>query len=244
MSVTDFNWSQVASRRKIWEPNNPKPKSETSKASNTISRGLALTDLEISVQDFILEGLDHKDSQILSGIVRDTLLRNVEDEVKHEKALGRAKAAMSDYNPEFESEGQAIINAWNDLDCNPVLKTAVLEVGVFFPLLGMYSMWGGTSLGISARSISADESIHASSHRVAAQLLGTRPTKALNSLRLETLDWLGSDLDKDCVSMSKSRLIENSNRLIKSGTSDMMETSVYTVLCPYEISNRNFDTYG
>jgi hypothetical protein len=243
MSVQNFNWNGVSSRRKSWEPNDPKPLSETSRAPLTVSRGLALTNLEISVQDFVLDGLDRSDSQILTGVVRETLLRNVDDEVKHEVALSRAKLAMKNYDSSFESEGQSLIDAWNALDVNPILKTAVLEVGVFFPLLGLYSMFGATSLGISARSISADESIHASTHRVASQLLGARPTKALNKLRLETLDWLGSDIGDESY-MTKDRLIENSNRLIKSGKSDMTETSVYTVLSPYELSNSVVDSYA
>jgi hypothetical protein len=150
---------------------------------------------------------------------------------------------MKNYDSSFESEGQEIINAWNDLDVNLILKTAILEVGVFFPLLGMYSMFGGTSLGISARSISADESIHASTHRVAAQLLGARPTKALNILRLETLDWLGTNLGEE-THITKDRLIENSDRLIKTGKSDFTETQSYVVLSPYELSNSVVDSYG
>jgi hypothetical protein len=243
MSVQNFNWNGVSSRRKSWEPNDPKPSSEASRAPLTVSRGLALTNLEISVQDFVLDGLDRADSQVLSGIVRETLLRNVEDEVKHEIALSRAKSAMKNYDSSFESEGQEIIKAWNDLDVNLILKTAILEVGIFFPLLGMYSMFGGTSLGISARSISADESIHASTHRVAAQLLGARPTKALNILRLETLDWLGTNLGEE-THITKDRLIENSDRLIKTGKSDFTETQSYVVLSPYELSNSVVDSYG
>lgn len=243
MSIHDFDWNGVNSRRKIWNANDPKPQSETSSAPLTVSRGLALTALEISVQDFILDGLDRSDSQKLSGIVRETLLRNVKDEVKHEIALTRAKSAMKNYISKFEAEGQSLIDSWNALEENPILKTAVLEVGVFFPLLGVYSMFGGTSLGISARSISADEGLHATSHRVASQLLGARPTKALNRLRLETLDWLGTDVGSESY-MTKDRLIENSNRLIRTGTSDMVETSVYTVLAPYEINNNSMDSYA
>lgn len=243
MSIHDFDWNGVNSRRKIWNANDPKPQSEISSAPLTVSRGLALTALEISVQDFVLDGLDRSDSQKLSGIVRKTLLRNVEDEKKHELALTRAKSAMKNYNPRFEAEGQSFIDSWNALEENPILKTAILEVGVFFPLLGMYSMFGGTSLGISARSISADEGLHSVTHRVASQLLEARPTKTLNNLRLQTLDWLGQDLKEDGVNMTKDRLIRNSNSLIKSGTSDMLETSVYAVLAPYEIANTKMDSY-
>jgi hypothetical protein len=244
MSAHNFNWSAVASRRKSWEPNDPKPLSETSRAPLTVSRGLALTALEISVKDYILDGLDRADSAALPQIVRDTLLRNVEDETeRHDPSLRNSRAAMIDYTSSFEREGQSIIDEWDALDVNPILKTAVLEVGLFFPLLGLYSLFGGTSLGISARSISADEGIHAVTHRVASQLLGARPTKALNSLRLQTLDWLGTNLEEE-TGMTKDRLIQNSNSLIKSGKSSMIETQVYAVLSPYEISNRNLDTYG
>jgi hypothetical protein len=44
--------------------------------------------------------------------------------------------------------------------------------------------------------------------------------------------------------MTKDRLIENSNRLIKSGKSDMIETQTYAVLAPYEIANTKMDSYG
>jgi hypothetical protein len=244
MSVQNFDWNGVNSRRKSWAINDPKPLSETSSAPLTVSRGLALTALEISVKDYILDGLDRADAAALPQIVRDTLLRNVEDETeRHDPALRRAKSAMKNYDSSFESEGQAIIDAWDALDCNPILKTAVLEVGLFFPLLGLYSMFGGTSLGISSRSISADEGIHASTHRVTAQLLGARPTKALNKLRLETLDWLGTNLEQE-TSITKDRLIQNSDRLIKSGKSDLTETQTYAVLAPYELSNVSMDSYA
>jgi hypothetical protein len=241
--MTEFDWSAVSSRRRSWAPNDPKPTSEKTLAPKTISRGLALTDLEISVKDFIQDGISRQDAQVLTPQIQAVLLRNVEDEDKHLIALTRAKKALTDYDNSFESEALQIIAAWNECEDHPITKAAVLELGCFFPLLGMYNMFGSVSLGISSRSISSDEMIHSTTHRVAAQLVGARPSKSLNKLRLATVAWLGENLEEETPTMTKDRLLQNSNRLIKTGKSDLVETSSYSVLAPYEINNRSFESY-
>jgi hypothetical protein len=241
--MSNFDWSAVTSRRRNWSVNDPKPASEKTLAPKTISRGLALTDLEISVKDFIQDGISRRDAQVLTPQIQAVLLRNVEDEDKHLIALTRAKKALTDYDDSFENEARQIIAAWNECEDHPITKAAVLELGCFFPLLGMYNMFGSVSLGISSRSISSDEMIHSTTHRVAAQLVGARPSKALNKLRLDTVAWLGENLEEETPTMTKDRLLQNSNRLIKTGKSDLVETSSYSVLAPFEINNNSFDSY-
>jgi hypothetical protein len=236
-------FDRIETQRKVWQPNNPASMSEYALWADTVSRCLALTDLEPAVAEFITEGLDSPDTEKLQPAIR-TLRRNIEDEAKHELALTRAKAAMTNYSSSFEDEAVDLIKAWKSLPDNPITTAAVLENGVFFIVLPIYSQFGGTSLRITSASISADEQLHVRSHRAAAQLLGAKPSKALNALRKHTVDWLASSLIADGASWTKDRLMRNSDSLMKRGISDLLETRVANVNAPFELSNLAMDSYA
>jgi hypothetical protein len=230
--------------RKEWQPNQPAKNSDYCLAPNTISRCLSLTPLEPLVKGFILEGLDRSDHNVLGADAIAALLRNTEDEVKHELALDNAKQSLVDYNSKFEDEALQFIKAWNLLDDHPITKAAVLENGVFFVMLPLYATFGSAALRITANSISADEVIHVQTHRAAAQLLKARPSKQLDQLRIDTVAWLSSSLDETDGKWTKQRALKNSDSLMKRGVSDMMETAVATVLAPYELKSTSLDVYA
>jgi hypothetical protein len=239
-----FDWSTFASKRRAWQPNNPAPNSETSKAPLTISRCLALTALEPAVREFLQEGLDRSDMSKLGPAI-STLRRNQEDEVKHELALTRAKHAMVDYTPAFEAEADNLISRWTELTDNPITKAAVLENGVFFIILPIYNMFGSPSLQISSNSISGDEIIHVQSHRKAAQLLGARPSKELNNLRIDTVAWISATIGEETGGKwTLERCLKNSNSLMSRGISDLLETQVGSQLAPYELAGTMIETYA
>lgn len=236
-------FDRIEAERKSWQPNNPTPFSEKALWANTISRCLSLTDLEPAVAEFIAQGLDKSDQSKLQPAIR-SLKRNIEDEVKHEIALNRAKAAMINYNSQFETEANELIKAWKQLPDNPITIAAVLENGIFFLILPIYSQFGGASLRITSASISNDEQLHVRSHRAAAQLLGAKPSKELNSLRKTTVEWLSKSLIEDGASWTSDRLMKISNNLMKRGVSDLVETRVTNVNAPFELSNLSMDSYA
>jgi hypothetical protein len=197
------------------------------------------------VADFITNGLSKADLSKLDPGAIETLRRNIEDEEKHELALNRAKAAMVDYDPSFESEAQEIIQAWKDLPDPEIVKAALMENSIFFLILPTYSNFGGAALRITSNSISADERIHVISHRTAAQQLGIRPSKAINKLRKDTVKFLFTDLEEEVgAKWSLDRMMKNSDNLLKRGITDLVETAVGTVLAPFELSNSSIDSYA
>lgn len=235
--------AKINSQRRSWQPNNPSPKTETAKWSDTISRCLALTDLEPAVAEFIQLGLDRSDATKIQDLI-PTLQTNITDEIKHETALTRAKQSLKNYNSEFEFTAKQLISRWRSLSDNPITIAAVLENGVFFIILPLYSLGGSASLRITSNSISQDERIHVQSHRAAAQLLKAPPSKQLNKLRVETIDWLSDSLLCDRSHLTKDRLLANSQRLMQNGVSDLIETQAASVNAPFELSNNTLDKYA
>lgn len=244
MSSSTLDLSLLNSRRRSWQPNTPKPNSETSKASATISRCLALTNLEPAVATFITTGLDRQDSSRLSSEMVKTLKRNIEDEAKHEIALTNARNAMLDYDSSFETEAENICKEWLELVDNPIVAAAVMENSIFFLILPIYSLYGGSSLRQTAADISQDERLHVQSHRQAAMDLGVKPSKALNKLRLKTVEFISQDIEELGVNWSLDRMIKNSNSLLQRGISDLVETKSAGVNCPFELSNANISSYA
>jgi hypothetical protein len=233
----------VNSRRRPWQPNTPKPNSETSKASATISRCLALTNLEPAVATFITTGLDRQDSNRLSPEMIQTLKRNIEDEAKHEIALTNARNAMLDYNSSFEHEAESICKEWLELSDNPIVTAAVLENAVFFPILNIYASHGASSLRQTAADISQDERGHVQTHRQAAMSLGVKPSRNLNRLRLKTIEFLSQDIYELGIDWNLDRMIKNSNNLLQKGISDLTKSKFAGVNAPFEISNENLPIY-
>jgi hypothetical protein len=243
MKTLDIN--KINQSRRSWKPNNPDPFSERSQASKTISRCLALTSLEPAVASFIGNGLDKHDTTNLSQPLIDQLLINIKDEENHEVALTQCKMAMIDYDNSFEKEAAQLCKAWLAVSCNPITTAAILENGIFFLILPLYQLVGGASLKQTSRSISGDEAKHVILHREAAQRMNSRPTKEVNSLRIETIAFLARDIKEEMGGKwSVERMLNNSLSLLQKGTSDLVETRVASVSAPFEISNRNLENYA
>jgi hypothetical protein len=236
-----FDWNELENRRRVWAPNTPAENSEVCQAVETISRGFALTDLEPQVALFIKEGLDLADAAKIAPAKR-TLLRNIEDEVKHEIALNAARKATSNYDPQYEAEAKEIMDAWKSLPDSPIVTTAVLETAVFQPLLVLYARFGGISLRVTALDISGDERLHSISHRQAAMMLGTKPSKKLNNLRIDTVAWLAKDLNEG--GFDQARLLKNSELLQRRGISDMIETRANSVYAIMEMPTTSLSAYA
>jgi hypothetical protein len=240
--MSDVLWNYT---RKEWQPNNPAPNTDVTLAPDTISRCLSLSNLEPLVKQFISDGIDRQDRSVLGEGAIEALQRNMADEDKHELALTRVKQSLIDFSSTFEVEADQIINQWADLPDHPITKAAVLENGVFFIVLPLYSLFGSASLRVTANSISADEVIHVKVHRQAAKLLKAKPSTALNKLRQDTVAWLSKDLSEaNDPKWTQDRCLRNSASLMTRGISDMLETQVATVMAPFEVKNTTLDVYA
>lgn len=249
MEMKEFNWTRVEEKRKPWEPNSPKPNTETlsdftdcEKLNQVMSRCLALTPLEPAVADFITEGLDRIDLFKVSDAAINTLTLNIQDEVKHELALTRSIAAWKDYDQTQEVEAAQFINRWTNTKLNPILVSAVLEQCFLMQGLVVYSRFGGLSLRVTAQDISADEVRHASSNKAVAMLLGERPTKSLLDLLRDTVAWAFDGLNHR--GLTQERMLKNSLTLLKTGKSDFTETAEGVVYAPFEIKRNNASAYA
>jgi hypothetical protein len=176
--------------RKEWKPVAPTtPESCTAGAEDVLSRCLALRVLELPVKTLILEGLSKSEKGILTQEAIDTLLRNTQDEERHDQALGNCTAVFSNYDASYEAEASAIAQRWIDHPDHWATKVATLENGVFFVILPIYRQFGGPSLRVTSVDISADERLHVQTHRHTAKLIGRRPSASLDKLRKDTVAW-------------------------------------------------------
>jgi len=236
-------YERVSSRRKVWSPIFPSAQEQaTQGAEDTISRCLSLTNLEISVQDFIGQGLSKSDAHKLGEDGKECLLRNAEDEDKHLTALTNCCKVYKDYKLHVDAEG--ICQAWNAHPDFPITKAAVLENAIFFVILPIYRTYGTLSLRTTSLDISADESIHAMSHRHAAQQFGYKPSKSLDNLRKQTAAWL---IETFAVpNVDKELFMRSSDSLMYKGVAPELAamSQNYTVHSFFEKSSQTLPYYS
>lgn len=237
-------YSQVNSRRKEWEPICPTAiETAVEGAEDTISRGLALRKLELPVKEFILEGISRPETKSLGEEAISSLMRNTEDEEKHDTALNNCTVVYRDYNPKDEVIVDQILDAWKTHPDHPITKTAVLENGVFFVLLPLYRQFGGSALRMTSMDISADEINHVQIHRYVSKKLGQRPSKSLDDLRKATIAWLVANFS--VVGYSKDKFVKASDDLMYRGITDELEfTKTSTVPAFFERRNSTLPYYS
>jgi hypothetical protein len=173
------------------------------------------------------------------------LLSNMEDENKHDKALGFIVDAHGvDHRAEREAEN--IRKAWLSAPEHPVLKTAILERSVFFVLLPFFRFNGDVGIRTVASDISRDEQTHTALHAMVAHDIGEKTTPALNKLRRATVAWamdkLGSSSDKH---LNKDFWMRQSDSLYHQGKAPgLADTQRARMPCFFETSNVNLPQYG
>lgn len=242
MQNTATVYSQASSRRKNWLPISPtSAQTCTEGAEDTISRCLSLTDLEISVLNFINEGISKDEQHKITPEGVECLLRNVEDEEKHLEALTNCRKVFKDYK--HYKEAEAICKVWESHPDFPITKAATLENAVFFVILPIYRQFGTVSLRTTAVDISADESIHAQTHRYAAMQVGHRPSKSLDNLRKQTVAWLLEGFN--VKGFDKDTFIRASDNLMYRGVAPELNfTQTYQVHSFFEKANDDLPYYN
>ena len=237
-------YADVNAKRKVWVPVKPEKAEKPIEGSeDVLSRMLALRCLEIPVKNFILEGLSREDSKVIGKEGIETLLRNTEDEERHDKALNNCVAAFDGYNSKYEKTADSIADAWIKDSNHPILKTAYLETSVFFVMLPFIRKWGFSPLRVTSIDISADEVGHVRSHRQAARRIGHRPGPSLDKLRKATVAWMSQGLDFD--GMTQDKLLSISQSLMTRGVSSELNFSrSYQQPAFFETSNDALPKYS
>lgn len=192
---------KIESRRqdREWEPVRPNGTPNNS-PHTTLIRSLMLRRLEIPVK------LWTKHSTISLGEelgpdISAILESHAYDEDKHDKQLDW----LAEYwkvdslevwpKPTYQ-ESKRLCDLWENYPCEPIVKKMCLESGVFFPILGMMSVYSNTDIFTQSvrQWITSDENAHVASSRLIIKHLGLKIPRTLNDLVEETIDWIVENL--------------------------------------------------
>lgn len=242
--MTQSIYEKVELARKSWTPIQPTAMEHATPGSeDTISRCLSLSILELPVRDFIMDGISRQETQIIGEAGIRTLLRNVEDEERHDIALSNCRKVFADYNASYEAEAEAIADAWIRHPDHPIAKAAVLENGVFFVVLPLYRTFGSPAQRTSAVDISADEALHVRSHRQAVKDMQQSISASLDGLRKATVAWI---VEKFAVpGYTAAQFQRASDDLMYKGiTSELNFTQAFQVPAFFETHNSNLPYYN
>lgn len=237
------SYLKVISKKRTWTPTPVTKGVVVQGAEETLKRCLALRTLELPVKDMLSQGLE-RDLPDDIGVI-PALQSNMQDEDKHDKALGFVVAAHG-VDDEAEREAQAIRKAWLEAPEHPILKTAILERSVFFVLLPYLRFNGDVGIRTVASDISRDEISHVAVHAMVAHDLGLKSTPNLNKLRRATVHWamdlLGHSSNKY---LNKDFWMRQSDSLYTQGKADGLgETKRSRMPAFFEASNLNLPQYG
>lgn len=236
-------YTQIVQRKRSWTPTPVTAGELKAGSEETIYRCLALRTLELPVKEMLAQGLErHLPDD--PGVI-PALLSNMEDEDRHDQALGFIVDAHGiDHGAEREAEN--IRKAWLAAPEHPVLKTAILERSVFFVLLPFFRFNGDVGIRTVAADISRDEQTHTALHAMVAHDIGEKTTPALNKLRRATVAWamdkLGHSSDKH---LNKDFWMRQSDSLYHQGKAPgLADTQRARMPAFFETSNVNLPKYG
>ena len=129
-------------------------------AEETLRRALALRHMELPVGDFIRDALASE----IPAASRPLLESNIQDEIKHDIALGYIADAWG-VDTKAEAEALRLRDAWTEHPDHTVLKAMVAERAIFFVLLPFFRFNGDAACRTVSADISRDEQVHVSGIR-------------------------------------------------------------------------------
>ena len=235
-------YEKLIERRRTWTPVQTTAGELKSGAEETIYRALAIRHMELPVGTFIKEGLE-KD---VPKHARTLLELNVQDELKHDLALGYiAKAIGTD--PTAEAEALRLRSAWESHPDHTITKALVAERAIFFVLLPMFRFNGDSGLRTVSADISRDEQIHVATNSLVCRELGLSPSPSLDKLRKATINWILQPLGTDTYDryLDKKFWLDASDRLMYEGKApEFSETKAARMPAFFEHSNANLPQYA
>lgn len=237
-------YAEVDAKRKQWVPVSPATLDVAEEhAYDLLSRCLSLRVLEIPVKEFILDGLSRVEKSVIGEDGYISLMRNTEDEERHDIALANCVKVFKQYDESYEQGALEIAKAWQAHPDHPILKAAVLENGIFFMILPLLRRFGGASLRTTSVDISADEVGHVILHRHVAQELGQRPSQSLDNLRKATVDWIARNFQHVDIDAAKMRKASD-NLMYKGIAPELDFTKTFQVPAFFERGNDTLPYYS
>ena len=235
-------YQKLIDRRRTWTPVQTTPGELKHGAEETIYRALAIRHMELPVGAFIKEGLE-KD---VPEHARTLLELNVEDEEKHDLALGYIANSIGT-EPQAESEALRLRSAWEQHPDHTITKALVAERAIFFVLLPFFRFNGDAGLRTVSADISRDEQIHVATNSLVCRELGISPSNSLDKLRKATINWILQPLGKNTYDryLDKKFWLDASDRLMYEGRApELISTKTARMPAFFEHSNVNLPQYA
>jgi len=224
-------YKKLKARRRGWDVIKPTDKQNCVAGSEkTLSKALALSELEIPVGNWITQELA-KNPDIPQFLI-DFLQENIEDEVKHDEVLKNLRDVFPVQEDDIE-QAKSFAEEANRLAeiYSPLVLAGALETSVFFVVLPMYRFLGG----VAFRTVSRYKD------------LGYRRGNSIEKLRKNIIDWLVADLP----TTSDNRYLHadfwhiSSRNLYTQGSSkNLSETKRAVMPSFFESSNNALAIYG
>ena len=235
-------YDKLLDRKRKWSPVQPTKGELKEGAEETIKRALSIRQMELPVGSFIREGLEKS----VPSNARKLLESNVEDEERHDLALGYI-ADVHNVNDKDEKEGKLLRDAWISLPDHTITKALVAERAVFFVLLPFFRFNGDAALRTVSADISRDEQIHVGTNSLVCAELGLRPSTSLDKLRKATINWVMEPLGTNTYDkyLDKKFWLDASDRLMYEGKApEFSDTKRARMPAFFEHANTNLPKYA
>lgn len=238
MSVSIYE--KLLERKRVWTPVRPTKGTVKNGAEAAISRALALRSLELPVGEFIKQATSKDVPTESINLLRS----NVQDEIRHDLALGYA-AEVYGIDEKTEREAAQLTKAWVEHPDHTVLKAMVLERSVFFVLLPFFRFNGDAGLRTVSADISRDEQVHVATNTLICKELSLKVSKSLDTLRKATIQWVVESLGKsEDKFLDREFWIKQSDSLLYSGKAEgLTETKRPRMLAFFEHNNKDLPKY-
>jgi hypothetical protein len=235
-------YDKLMDRKRKWSPVKPTKGEVKYGAEETILRALSIRHMELPVGSFISEALEKN----IPDNARKLLESNVEDEERHDLALGYI-ADVHNVNDKDEKEGKLLRDAWIKHPDHTILKALVAERAIFFVLLPFFRFNGDPALRTVSADISRDEQIHVGSNSLVCAELGLSPSNSLDKLRKATINWVLEPLGINTQDryLDKKFWLDASDRLMYEGKApEFSDTKRARMPAFFEHSNTNLPKYA
>ena len=235
-------YEKLIERRRTWTPVQTTKGELKNGAEETIYRALAIRHLELPVGSFIQEGLEKEVPQH----ARTLLKLNVEDELKHDLALGYIANALGT-DEKAEAEALRLLDAWKAHPDHTITKALVIERAIFFVLLPFFRYNGDSGLRTVSADISRDEQIHVATNSLVCRELGLSPSPSLDKLRKATINWIVQPLGINTQDryLDKKFWLDSSDNLMYQGKApELVATKSARMPAFFEHSNANLPQYA
>ena len=237
-------YQKLIDRKRKWSPVKPTAGVFKDGSEDAIRRALAIRHMELPVGEFITEALTKE----VPEHARELLLSNVEDEERHDQALGyivNAYGIKEDATEELEAK--RLRDAWINHPDHTITKALVAERAIFFVLLPFFRFNGCAALRTVSADISRDEQIHVGANSLVCTELGLSPSPSLDKLRKATINWVLQPLGINTTDkyLDKKFWLDASDRLMYEGKApEFSETQRARMPAFFEHANTNLPKYA